>query len=97
MLPGEFPLPSSAQIEDASQGHRRGASFYRESVLMALARLLPPKASSDDDQLVTPLNQALEQETSGAYDGQGLVPKIRLTMSACEASDIYMRLLAADR
>jgi hypothetical protein len=87
---------STTQIE-VSQALARVPTTDRQPVLTVLARLLPPKAAPDDDQLLTALNQALEQETSGAYDGRGLVPKIRLTMSACEASDIYMRLLAADR
>jgi hypothetical protein len=87
---------SSAQIEVVSQALARVPTTDRQPVLTVLARLLPPKAAPDDDQLLAALNQALGQETSGAYDGQGLVPKIRLTMSACEASDIYMRLLAAD-
>jgi hypothetical protein len=88
---------SSAQIEVVSQAITRLPATDREPVLSALARLLPPKAAPDDNQLLTALNEALTRETSGAYDGQGLVPKIRLTMSACEASDVYMRLLAAER
>jgi hypothetical protein len=87
---------STTQIEVVSQAIARLPVSDREPALRALARRLPPKASPDDHRLLAALNEALEQETSGIYDGQGLVPKIRVTMSAGEASDVYMRLLAAD-
>jgi hypothetical protein len=43
-------------------------------------------ATPDDHRLLAAQNQALEQEASRVADAPGLVPKIRASVSAIEAS-----------